>query len=71
MAYHHTNSKGQTYILHKRNVKLRGGRDQVIFFFGREEKQGALDAVPEGYQVIENKKTGLPMLRKEDKEGKK
>ena len=70
MVYTHTNSKGQQYILHKRNVKLRGGRDQVIFFFGREAKEGALDAVPEGYEVIENKKTGLPMLRKTDKERK-
>ncbi len=70
MAYVHTNSKGQQYILHKRHVKLRGGRDQVIFFFGREEKQGALDEIPEGYEVVENKKTGLPMLRKADKERK-
>lgn len=67
MAFHHTNSKGQTYILHSRHVKLRGGRDQVIFFFGREEKEGALDAVPAGYMVIENKKTGLPMLKRSDR----
>lgn len=68
MAYQHTNHKGQTYILHSRLVKLRGGRDQIIFFFAREEKDGALDAVPEGYMVIENKKTGLPMLKRADKD---
>lgn len=68
MAYTHTNHKGQTYILHSRHVKLRGGRDQVIYFFAREEKEGALDEVPEGYMVIENKKTGLPMLKKVEKE---
>jgi hypothetical protein len=67
MAFTHTNSKGKPYILHKRNVKLRGGRDQVIFFFAKEEKEGAIDAVPDGYMVIENKKTGLPMLKRDDK----
>ena len=66
-AYAHTNSKGQTYYLHSRHVKLRGGRDQVIFFFAREEKEGVLGAVPEGYVVVENKKTGLPMLKRADK----
>lgn len=67
MAYAHTNSKGQTYILHSKAVTLRGGRKQTIFYFGREEKEGALDAIPEGMVVIENKKTGLPMLKREDK----
>ena len=67
MAYAHTNSKGQQYILHSRNVTLRGGRKQQIFFFAREEKEGALDAVPAGMIVIENKKTGLPMLKRADR----
>ncbi|MFA6521921.1 MAG: hypothetical protein WCT53_06100 [Candidatus Gracilibacteria bacterium] len=64
MAYAHTNSKGQTYLLHSKNVTLRGGRKQTIFFFARDEREGALDAVPEGMLVVENKKTGLPMLKR-------
>lgn len=67
MAYAHTNSKGQTYFLHSKNVTLRGGRKQMIFFFARDERPGALDAVPEGYMVLENKKTGLPMLKRADR----
>jgi hypothetical protein len=64
-AYAHTNSKGQTYFLHSKNVTLRGGRKQTIFYFAREEKEeGGLDAVPEGMLVVENKKTGLPMLKR-------
>ena len=64
-AYAHTNSKGQTYFLHSKNVTLRGGRKQTIFFFAREEREeGGLEAVPEGMQVVENKKTGLPMLKR-------
>lgn len=64
MAYAHTNSKGQTYLLHGKMVTLRGGRQQQIYYFAREEKADALDALPAGYQVVENKRTGLPMLKK-------
>lgn len=65
MAYSVKSKKtGESYILHKRDVTLRGGRQQTIYFFGREEKEGALDELPEGYEVTENARTGLPMLRK-------
>ncbi len=65
-AYAHTNSKGQTYYLHSKAVTLRGGRKQTIYFFAREVKEeGGLDAVPAGMVVVENKKTGLPMLKRE------
>lgn len=64
-AYAHTNSKGQTYFLHHKNVTLRGGRKQTIYFFAREEKpEGGLEEVPDGMMVVENKKTGLPMLKR-------
>jgi len=64
MAYETKNSKGQTYYLHKKDVTLRGGRPQTIYFFAKEVKAGALDELPEGYTVMENKRTGLPMLKK-------
>lgn len=68
MAYAHTNSKGQTYFLHSKAVTLRGGRLQTIYYFAREQKpEGQLEAVPEGMQVVENKKTGLPMLKRSEK----
>lgn len=54
---------GKTYFLHSKQVELRGGRKQVIFFFSSEEK-GAQNELPAGYEVIENARTGLPMLRK-------
>ena len=59
---------GQTYYLHSKDVILRGGRQQTIFFFAREVKDGAQDELPAGYEVMENSRTGLPMLRKERKE---
>jgi hypothetical protein len=64
MAYAHTNSKGQQYYLHMRDVTLKGGRVQRIYFFGREAKAGAIDAMPDGYVVVENARTGLPILKK-------
>lgn len=64
MAYKVTNSKGQAYFLHGKMVTLRGGRKQQIYYFAREEKADALGELPSGYEVTENKRTGLPMLRK-------
>ncbi len=64
MAQSYTNKKGQTYFLHGRQVILRGGRQQQIYFFAREHKSGLMDNIPEGYEVVENEKTGLPLLKK-------
>lgn len=64
MAYMHTNSKGQSYYLHQKDVTLKGGRVQRIYYFGREAKEGAIDAMPDGYTVVENARTGLPILKK-------
>ena len=64
MAYAHTNSKGTTYYLHSKDVILRGGRKQTIYYFGKEAKEGAIDEVPEGRVIVENKRTGLPLLKR-------
>lgn len=63
MAYSYTNSKGRTYFLHQRETTLKNGRTQTIYFFAKEVKEGALDAVPEGYTPSESK-TGLPVLKR-------
>lgn len=65
MTYSVTNSKGQTYYLHSRSVMLKGDRRQTIYFFAKTVKDGAIDQLPHDYHVIENQKTGLPMLKKE------
>lgn len=67
MAFSYTNKKGQTYYLHSRAVTLKNGRQQTIYFFARDERPGSLDAVPAGYQVVETKRTGMPVLKKADK----
>lgn len=65
MPFQHQNKKGQTYILHGKNVTLQNGREQRIYYFARENKRGeALDAIPAGYRIEENERTGLPFLKK-------
>ncbi|HEK85906.1 MAG: hypothetical protein ACPLZD_06405 [Candidatus Saccharicenans sp.] len=64
MAYEFKNRKGITYYLHSREVQLRGGKKQTIYYFARDIRPGALDAVPAGYKVVETAKTGMPILKK-------
>ena len=65
MAFSTTNSKGQTYFLHTKEVTLKGGRLQRIYYFAKAVKpEDSIDAMPVGYQVSENTRTGLPMLKK-------
>ena len=66
MAFSHTNSKGQQYLLHQKDVTLKGGRQQRIYFFAKaiSPKGTPLDSVPAGYVVVENPRTGLPVLKK-------
>lgn len=67
MAYTHTNSKGVTYHLHQKDVTLRGGRQQRIFYFAKEEKPGeAIDELPEGFQVVENPRNGFLTLKRSE-----
>ncbi len=62
MAYAVQSKKSkQTYYLHSR--ASNNGKTKV-YFFAREVKEGAMDALPEGYEVSENDRTGLPVLKK-------
>jgi hypothetical protein len=68
-AFSYTNKKkGQTYYLHTREVTLKNGRVQRIYFFARDIREGALEAVPEGYIVFETERTGMPVLKRDKKD---
>ncbi len=65
MAYSVKSKKsGKMYYLHTKIVKLAGDRKQRIYYFAGAVGENSLDALPAGYEVMENKRTGLPMLRK-------
>ncbi|BDI33969.1 hypothetical protein CCAX7_60200 [Capsulimonas corticalis] len=52
---------GIEYFLHARTAA--NGKTN-LYFFAKKVKDGAIDALPEGYEVSENALTGLPMLKK-------
>jgi hypothetical protein len=53
------------YTLHAREVALKGGHKQVIYFFSqRNPKSGVPVEMPPGYTLAFNKRTGLPYLKK-------
>jgi hypothetical protein len=65
MAFAHTNRKGQTYFLHERLVTLRGNnRQQRIYFFALEPKNGVVDEIPAGWEEKETPSSGMPVLKK-------
>ena len=64
MAFEYTNKKGVKYYLHSKEVTLRGGRKQTIYYFARDVRPEAIDAVPDGYKVMETERTGMPVLKK-------
>lgn len=67
-AYKYTNSKGVDYYLHTKNVTLRGGKVQPIFYFAKDERPAdALAQLPEGYEVIENPRNSFVILKKKAK----
>ncbi|MBI3983750.1 hypothetical protein HY346_00430 [Candidatus Microgenomates bacterium] len=64
-AYSHTNSKGVTYFLHSKEVTLRGGRLQRIYWFAKQEDAtNAVPEVPAGYSVVENDRNGFLALKR-------
>lgn len=68
MAYSVKSKKsGKMYHLHTKEVKLAGDRKQRIYYFAGAVGKEAIDALPAGYEVMENARTGLPMLRKKKK----
>ena len=60
MAYVHDG-----WTLYSRDVTLKGGRQQTIYFFSkRTPKSGSPCDKPDNMVVGVNKRTGLPYLKK-------
>lgn len=63
MAYKHTNSKGVTYYLNSKTVTLRGGKQQVIYYFSKDERPEASD-LPDTMTVNENPRNGFLTVKR-------
>lgn len=55
---------GKTYFLHARLQELKGGRKVTLYYFAGAAGKDAIAALPVGYEVSENARTGLPLLKK-------
>jgi len=64
MAYKHTNSKGVTYFLNSKDVTLRGGKKQTIYYFSKDERPETVNELPSGYSVNENPRNGFLTLKR-------
>lgn len=63
MAYKHTNSKGVTYYLNSKKVTLRGGKEQTIYYFSKDERPEASE-LPSGFVVNENPRNGFLTVKR-------
>lgn len=65
--YSHFNSMGARYHLNKKDVKLRGGKPQTIYYFSKDIRPEAC-ALPEGFTVHENPHNGFLTVRRPESE---
>ena len=52
---------GTEYYLHSRPA---ANGTTPLYYFGKEAKENAISALPDGYEISENPNTGLPVLKK-------
>jgi hypothetical protein len=64
MAYKHTNSKGVTYYLNSKDVTLRGGKQQTIYYFSKDERKDTASDLPDGMSVNENPRNGFLTVKR-------
>lgn len=62
--FEYASSKGKLYYLHGKVVRLKSGHERVNYFFTKEPRAGAISNIPQGYEVVEAGRSGLPVLRK-------
>lgn len=61
--YSQTNSRGVVYHLNSKLVTLRGGKEQRIFYFSKDERDTACP-LPAGFVVTENARNGFLTLKR-------
>ena len=64
MSYKHTNSKGVTYYLNAKDVTLRGGKKQTIYYFSKDDRAATGTDLPGDRVVNENPRNGFLTLKR-------
>ena len=62
-AYSHVNSKGVKYYLNSKKVVLRGGKEQTIYYFSKDERPEGTE-LPAGFVVNENPRNGFLTVKR-------
>lgn len=63
-VYSHTNSKGVKYYLNSKEVTLRGGKKQTIYYFSKDERPEGVQELPAGFVVNENARNGFLTVKR-------
>ncbi len=64
-AYKHiSDNKKVAYYLNCKNVILRGGKEQMIYYFSKDERADTGCDLPDGMCVNENKRNGFLTLKR-------
>lgn len=63
-SFSYTDAKGRDWYLHTKEVTLRNGHQQTIYYFAKVEDINFACDMPDGYVVIETSRTGMPVLKK-------
>ncbi len=64
MGYSYTNSKGVKYYLNSKKVTLRGGKEQLIFYFSKDERPESAADLPDNMEVVESERNGFVTLKR-------
>ncbi len=68
MAYTQTNPKGVKYYLNSKEVTLRGGKIQKIYYFSKDLRpETAVDELPEGMEVNINPRNAFMTIARKKK----
>lgn len=70
-SYSHTNSNGVKYYLNFKDVKLRAGTIQRIYYFSRDYRAETATPLPKDFTIRENPRNGFltvitPAMRRRD-----
>lgn len=65
MGYSHTNSKGVKYYLNCKDVVLRGGKSQTIYYFSKDDRSDTSCDLPAGMSVNENPRNGFLTVKRD------
>jgi hypothetical protein len=62
--YSHRNTKGTLYHLNAKDVTLRGGKVQRIYYFSKDERPETASVLPDGMEVSENPRNGFLTVKR-------